>query len=103
VPFGFVPRVARSFEVVHRRVQDSAVHRLHHLKQSGMIKGFILPYLGQQDGILPFMPPSLVPRSDVIHYPTDFAAMSEEWIEKLSSRGEQLTRGLLPYYLPELL
>lgn len=99
VPISFLPRVKRSFEVVHRRVQDSAMQRLHHMKQSGQIKGFVMPYLGQQDSSLPWEAGNLVQRSEVVNYPTDFAAMSDQWIQKLSNRGEQLTRGLADYYL----
>jgi NTE family protein len=99
IPTGFLPRVSKSFEIVHRKVQDSTMHRLHHLKEAGLIKGFALPYLGQQDDRLPLKPINLVPRADVIGYPTDFAAMPEEWIERLSNRGEQLTRHLIACYL----
>ena len=103
VPLGFLPRVARAFEVVHRRVQDNAMHHLHGLKESGRLRGFAMPYLGQQDTALPWKPSGLVPRDKVVNYPTDFAAMSEEWIEALSNRGEQLTRVLASAYLVELL
>lgn len=103
IPLNFIPRVFRSFEIVHRRVQDSTMHRLHHLKCSGSIKGFALPYLGQLDDRLPWKPSGLVPREDVINYPTNFAAMSDEWIDKISMRGEQLTRALISYYLYDLL
>jgi NTE family protein len=103
IPMGFLTRVSKSFGVVHRRVQDSAMHRLHHLKEAGLIKGFALPYLGQQDDRLPWKPSSLVPRKDVMTYPTNFAPMPEEWIQKLSDRGEQLTRFLVSHYLRDLL
>lgn len=103
VPLSFGPRVKRAFEVVHRRVQDSAMHHLHGLKESGKLRGFAMPYLGQLDAALPEKPAGLVPREKVISYPTDFAAMSEDWIQILSSRGEQLTRILMSTYLPELL
>lgn len=103
LPLTFYPRVKKSFEIVHRRVQDSSMQRLHQLKLSGLIKGFAMPYLGQQDSRLPVKPNPLVPREDVLGYPTDFAPMNEEWIEKLSSRGEQLTRFLVSYYLFDLL
>jgi NTE family protein len=103
VPLGFGMRVKRAFEVVHRRVQDTAMHHLHGLKESGRLRGFVMPYLGQQDAALPWLPSALVPRDQVIGYPTDFAAMSEEWIDALSNRGEQLTRVLVSAYLPELL
>lgn len=103
VPLGFGMRVKRAFEVVHRRVQDSTMHHLHCLRESGKLRGFAMPYLGQQDAALPWKPSALVPRDKVIEYPTNFAAMSEEWIESLSNRGEQLTRLLVSEYLPELL
>lgn len=103
LPLGFVSRVKQSFEIVHRRVQDSSMHRLNHLKEAGLIKGFVLPYLGQLDERLPWRPNTLVPREEVINYPTDFAAMSDEWIDRLSNRGEQLTRALVSYYLRDLL
>lgn len=103
LPLTFYHRVNKSFEIVHRRVQDSSMQRLHQLKLAGLIKGFVMPYLGQQDSRLPVKPNPLVPREDVLGYPTDFASMNEEWIEKLSSRGEQLTRSLVSYYLFDLL
>jgi NTE family protein len=102
IPRTFLRRVERSFEVVHRRVQDSIMHRLHHLKAAGHIKGFILPYLGQIDERLLWKPPVLI-SGDAVRYSTDFAAMPEEWIDKLSNRGEQLTRCLLSHYVPELI
>lgn len=102
LPLGFLPRIARSFEIVHQRVQNSSMHRLHHLKNAGMIKGFILPYLGQQDDRLPIEPRDLVSRSEVMSYPTNFAAMPEHWIEKLLTRGEQLTKTLVAHYIPHL-
>ncbi len=103
LPTGFMTRVGRSFEVVHRRVQDSTMHRLHQLKEARLIKGFALPYLGQQDERLPWKPGALMPRAEVVNYPTNFAAMEEAWIDKLSARGEQLTRLLVSIYLPALL
>jgi NTE family protein len=102
VPSRFLSRVSASFEIIHRRVQDAAMHRLHELERSRTISGFVLPYLGQQDDRLPWKPTSLVERAAVIEYPTNFSAMSTEWIDKLSARGEQLTRALTPHYLPQL-
>jgi NTE family protein len=103
IPLGFYRRVKRSFEVVHRRVQDSAMHRLHLLKEGGAIKGFVLPYLGQLDERLPWKPSELITRSEAMGYPTNFGRMTDTWIQKLSDRGEQLTRCLLSQYSPELL
>lgn len=98
-----IPRLTRSFEVVHRRVQDAAMLRLHHLREAGVIQGFALPYLGLLDESLPWKPSPLVPREAVIGFPTDFAAMSEEWIDRLSNRGEQLTRALISHHMPQVL
>ena len=103
LPIGFLPRVTHSFEIVYRRVQDMAMHRLHQMKQAGQIKGFVLPYLGQQDDSLPSKQSDLVPRCEVVNYRTDFAAMSNEWIEKLSLRGYQLTKILVDLYLRDIL
>jgi NTE family protein len=79
------------------------MHRLYQMKETGQIKGFAMPYLGQQDFSLPWNPIDLVPRSEVITYPTNFGAMSNSWIEKLSARGEQLTRGQVEHYLCEII
>ncbi len=102
LPLAFLSRIRRSFGVVHRRVQDAAMQRVHALKEARLIKGFALPYLGQQDDKLPWMPPDLIPRTAVIDYPTDFAPMTDEWIDRLSSRGEQLTRLLVSHYLADI-
>lgn len=103
VPARFLGRMATSFSMVHRRVGNAAMHRLHELQESNRIKGFILPYLGQQDGELPSKPDRLITREEIIGYPTDFAAMPEKWINKISNRGEQLTRVLASCHLNKLL
>jgi NTE family protein len=61
-----------------------------------------MPYLGQQDAPLPYQPQDLIPREDVIGYPTDFAAMSDQAIAMLADRGEQLTRLLVGHWTPGL-
>ena len=71
-------------------------------KSFGNIRGFILSYLGQQDQALRLQPAELVCRDEVFGYPTNFAAMSEESIRRITSRGEQLTRVLIDHYCPEL-
>ena len=102
IPFGFKSRVESTFESVFRKLQDSILQRLHMYKREGMIKGFILPYLGQQDAALPTRPPNLVRRTEVFGYPTNFAAMSQDDLDQIALRGEQLTRILLAHYCPEL-
>lgn len=102
IPYGAITRIKSSFENIFRKAQDSAVNRLHMFKQDGRIKGFILPYLGQQDQALPIKPPDLIRREEVIDYPTNFAAMTQRNITLLTKRGEQLTELLLSTYCPEL-
>jgi NTE family protein len=67
------------------------------------LQGFIIPYLGQDDNRLKYPPADLVTREQAHAYPTDFAAMAPEWIERLSLRGEQLTKALLAEHLPSLM
>ena len=102
VPYGWLPRVQRSFESTFRKLQDGGRGRLYDLTAAGRLRGFAMPYLGQQDHSIPSAPPDLVPRGAVANYPTDFAAMDAQMIGMLSARGEQLTLALLEAYLPEL-
>ena len=78
------------------------MQRLHALKEARLIKGFALPYLGQQDWKLPWEPAGLISRASVIDYPTNFSPMSDAWIDRLSCRGEQLTRLLVSHYLSDV-
>lgn len=102
IPYSFASRSSAAFEAVFRKAQDAAFKRLHAHKEAGSLKGFVLAYLGQQDGALPNPPQDLVSRSEVYGYPTDFAAMPQKTIDRLSLRGEQLTRVLIQQYCQEL-
>jgi NTE family protein len=93
-PYFWPARMTRSFETAFRKVHDGTVGRLHEHVLSGRIKGFVLPYLGQQDAKFPYVPPDIVGEA----YPTDFSPMPQEMVERLSSRGEQLTRLLVSRY-----
>ena len=99
-PYWWVSQMKRSFESIFRKAQDQGYQRLHDYAVSGALKGFILPYLGQRDSMITL--PDLVSREEVLNYPTDFSAMNEENIERLTKRGEQLTRWLIARYTPEL-
>jgi integrative and conjugative element protein (TIGR02256 family) len=101
-PFHMLPRIARSFEASFRKLQDAGRAALHQHVAHGELKGFVMPYLGQQDGFLPWQPPDLITRERVCEYPTNFAAMSPGDIELLAGRGEQLTRMLIERWSPEL-
>jgi NTE family protein len=96
-------RMLSVFSTIFDRVQNASIHRLYETKRSGQIKNFILPYLGQLDQQLPNPPANLVHREEAHAYPTDFNAMSDEWIERLSMRGEQLTLCLAKAYIPDLI
>jgi predicted acylesterase/phospholipase RssA len=102
IPGHLLSRVSRSFEASFRKLQDSGRGALHAHVRNGELKGFVMPYLGQQDKDLPWQPPDLVQRDQVANYPTDFAAMNTNTIDLLASRGEWLTRLLIDAYCPEL-
>ncbi len=95
-------RMTAAFETTHERSQNAAVKRLFDLKNAGKLRDIVLPYLGQNDELLECSPDDLVTRADVENYPTDFSAMSDEWIDKLSKRGEQLTKAIIAQHSPHL-
>lgn len=98
----FISRLKSAFACVHDRAQNASMKRLFDLKEAGKLQKFLIPYLGQDDARLKVPPPDLVTREDAFAYPTDFSAMSRDWIDRLSRRGEQLTEALLAEHAPEL-
>jgi predicted acylesterase/phospholipase RssA len=102
-PHFLLGRVRRSFDIVHRRAQDSGRARLHEWASTGRIDGFVMAYLGMPDYRLPVPIADLVPRDAVATYGTNFAAMSQANLDLLSTRGEQLVRSLLPVYCRDLI
>lgn len=95
-PASFLPsRLKAAFEGVHARAENGAVNRLFDLRLSGQVGHVLLSYLGQDDARLRLPPSDLVRREDVAGYPTNFAAMRPDWIERLVARGEQVTLALL--------
>lgn len=99
----WVSRMKASFFTIFDRAQNAAMKRLFDLKANRRLKRFVLPYLGQSDQRLAEPPADLVRREEVDGYPTDFFAMSDDWITKLSKRGEQVTLAVLKEHHPELL
>lgn len=85
-------RMASAVNVTFDRAQNASFARLFELKEAGRIASFILPYLGQRDEQLIAPPQDLVRREEAHIYPTNFNAMPQVWIDRLSRRGEQLTR-----------
>ena len=102
LPFHAIPRINRAFEASFRKLQDASRAYLHAAVENGELKGFVMPYLGQIDGRLPWAPPDLVRRSEVADYPTDFAAMDTESVEALTARGELLSRLLIERWCPDI-
>ncbi|MBY8861224.1 patatin-like phospholipase family protein [Nocardia sp. CA2R105] len=101
---GYLPmRLKRSFDITYEKTQDSGRARIHEAQRTGQITGFVHAYLAMKDNRLPAPLVDLVPRVEIIDYPTNFAKMSQEHLDALSTRGEQLTRVLLAYYCPRLL
>ena len=98
-----IARLKSAFSCIHNRAQNASMKRLFELQDSGALHNFILPYLGQDDSRLKFPPAHLVTREETNAYPTNFSSMSAEWIERLSCRGEQLTKALIAEHAPTLL
>ncbi len=102
LPYFWPSRMIDTINTIHRRTHSMTFDLLHRLKENGEIKGFLLPYLGQNDAALPCPPPDLVARDKTFDYPTDFDPMSQEDLELIAKRGEQLTRNLIETYHPDL-
>jgi NTE family protein len=96
-------RLKSAFASIHDRAQNAATKRLFDLKSHGRLAAVVMPYIGQDDSRLKFRPPDLVTREDAYAYPTDFSAMTPAWIERLSRRGEQLTKALIAEHTPHLM
>lgn len=103
VPSFWPSRMIAAIESIHARAQNFAMKRLFDLKSAGLLKGFLIPYLGQDDAKLAYPPSDLVTKDATAGYPTDFSSMPAEWIDRLSRRGEQLTLALLKEHLPQLM
>ena len=101
-PYSWASRMLSTISTIHRRTSVLSYGMLHQLTESGKLKGFLLPYLGQQDSSLPYFPDDLIKREHVMNYPTDFSKMSDHDLHLLSLRGEQLTKLLIEHYKPEV-
>ena len=98
-----IARLKSAFACIHDRAQNASMKRLFELREGGKLRNVILPYLGQNDSRLKFPPADLVTRGDTYAYPTDFSAMTPAWVERLSRRGEQLTKALIAEHAPCLM
>lgn len=84
---------------VMRKVQDATKQRLQQYAANGDLERFVYVNLGQIDEKVLIKPPPWIDRQTVVEYPTDFSAMSESTIRKLSGRGETITRALATQYV----
>lgn len=96
-------RMAAVFESIFARAQNASTTRLFDLQDAGKIGGFVMPYLGQNDARLTKKPEDFMSGDDVAGYGTNFSAMSDEWIDRLSLRGEQLVASLVSEHWPDIL
>jgi len=92
-------RMTQSFNSVFRKVQDATKARLHEYHKNNQLEAFVYANLGQIDGKVPETPSDWVYREEVFEYPTNFSAMKLKDLDKLSKRGELLTRRLVSRYL----
>ena len=98
-------RLRRSFDIVHRRAQDTARARLHAAAAAGQLQGVVHAYLGMPDERVPVPMADLVPVAAVRHYPTDFKAMTAADMQTHHDTGRTAdprpARALLPRSQPE--
>ncbi|MFZ2864410.1 MAG: hypothetical protein WA440_06630, partial [Ignavibacteriaceae bacterium] len=92
-------RMNQSFNSVFRKVQDATKARLHEYLRNNQLEAFVYTNLGQIDDKVPEIPSDWVFREQVYEYPTNFSSMKLKDLEKLSMRGEVLTRRLVSRYL----
>ncbi len=102
LPYWWPARMSRVVSTMSRRATTATYQQLHEWVEYGRLRGFVLAYLGQQDDQLPHLPADLVRREEVLDYPTDFSPMRAADIQRLSLRGEQLTRMLLARNCPDV-
>lgn len=103
-PTQFLPaRMKSVFYCIHDRAQNAATKRLFDLLEMKRLKSVLMPYLGQSDSRLMYPPDDLVTREEAFNYPTDFSGMSDDWIDRISRRGEQLTLALVREHRPDLM
>jgi NTE family protein len=91
-----IGRLGQTFSISHGRVQDGARAQLH--ERGSKLSSYLHVYLGTRDERLPHVA-DLVSRDTIAAYPTDFAAMSADAVERLSIRAEQITRVLAAEHL----
>jgi len=95
-------RLARSFDVTNYRAQDASPTQSNAATEHGQLRDVVHAYWAMRDERLPVALDDLVRRETVVSYPTDSAAKSSRDLQDITTRGDQLTRVLLAYYLRDL-
>jgi len=103
LPYWLLPRLSSVTSVMFRKLQDSGYSSLHLQKNAGLIQGFALAYLGEDDSKVPERNHDFVPRERTVDYPTDFSPMAREDMEAICLRGKQLMTAMIKRYCSELL
>jgi NTE family protein len=91
-----------AFETVFKKAVDANKKVLHSWGEKENFE-FIYAFLGQNDSRLDAKPANFITRDQVNTYPTDFAAMSNHDISRLTKRGEQVMDILIDMYGKSLL
>ena len=98
-PYLWPERVSAAASTTHRRSHNLTRSKLFALERSGDIDALVTAFLGMSDSNIPYAPADLVPRDAAVSYPTDFSPMTQEDIDILSRRGEQIMGQLAAYYV----
>ena len=100
-PYWYAGRLKQSFDATYRKAQNSDRAALLNLNnQQGPVKGVVVAMLGMNDAHLPIPHRNLVQREQVIGFKTNLSALSDDQIELLTLRGEQIMSALLAHYGP---
>ena len=99
LPNSWPKRMTQVVSAVMRKVQDATKQRLHDHAKAGRIDSFVYAALGQDDRRVALKPANWADRDEVIRYPTNFSAISDVDIHRLSCRGEAMTRALVTQYM----
>lgn len=102
-PYWFAGRVKQSLDTTFRKAQDTDRSKLLDLvSRPEAPKGVIVAMLGMRDHRLPVPVQDLVPREQVIGFRTNLRALSQDHLELLARRGQQIMAALIPRYGPHV-
>ena len=101
-PYGLISRMRRSLATTFRKNEDAQKGEVVKwgIKDDSGLRNSVLTSLGQKDEKLRedprvSVPENLVPRDEVVYYPTDFRPMPTADRSRIAKRGEQMTKLLV--------